>query len=373
MARISVKNMSRNQQKAVFANLGNGSSTVSNMTARRENLLRNDLVTETRQDKIDRIMRDNKLTHRQKMDRISRLNSSAFSRPSAAFEATGNDGRNTTDAPAVRLIYKKVLVEAEKRRLERKAYKEKHPGAEFFPTKKPGVYILKENGKTFTWKDGKKLKTKYEKTRKDYPLRFVVTMTVPAVGTEPAEAVMSKPMSKKEAQKLVSEKKRLGWKDVRMKKAGDTSGLKKKDMSYEELKKAGVKLKPNADYDGDGVKNSEDCRPMDKKKQDLFDDALALGYSITKKGAKAGAKFAKKKLYERTAKGRAEIASLKIRDIEAKRKAAEFHREQKIKAEELEKKAKIMEAEYKKEHPSLLTKLEKAAKERLAKKKSIYD
>jgi len=46
--------------------------------------------------------------------------------------------------------------------------------------------------------------------------------------------------------------------------------LLRADMGYKQLKKSGVKLKPNADHDNDGVKNSKDCRPMNKNKQDLL-------------------------------------------------------------------------------------------------------
>lgn len=150
--------MPRNQQKAVFANLGKGNSTVSNMSARRESLMHNSLVAENQQDKIDRIMRDSRLTHRQKMDRIARVKSGKHSSGSSDTGVPVAGSKTShVDTPAVKLIYQKVLLKAEERRLQRKAYREKHPGAVFEPTKKPGVYLLKEHGETFTWKDGKKV------------------------------------------------------------------------------------------------------------------------------------------------------------------------------------------------------------------------
>lgn len=39
-------------------------------------------------------------------------------------------------------------------------------------------------------------------------------------------------------------------------------------MSYNQLKRAGVKLSPTGDADKDGKPNSLDCRPLNKKKQD---------------------------------------------------------------------------------------------------------
>jgi len=150
--------MSRNQQKAVFANLGNKSSSVSNMSARRESLVRNDFANESQQDKIDKIMRNNRLTHRQKMDRIAKLKSGGSSRSSASDVGTGESSDAKIDSPAIKLIYQKVLDKAEKRRLQRKTYLKAHPGAVFEPTKKPGVYLLKEKGKTYSWKDGVKTK-----------------------------------------------------------------------------------------------------------------------------------------------------------------------------------------------------------------------
>ncbi len=598
MARISVKNMSRKQQKAVFANLGNKPSTVSNMNARRESLMHNDLATENQQDKIDRIMRDGRLTHRQKMDRIARVKSGKHSSGSSDSGVPISSKASHVDAPAVKLIYQKTLAKAEERRLQRKAYREKHPGAVFEPTKKPGVYLLKEHGETFRFIDGKKIaptmkqniaaarrmsakahrKRQQEKTNsmqgrsnlykdayatkgeaegiKDmlehegnrdviiftdkggdwniaynkksdtwnaqtkvlafaeaakkpskqslYLVKFVnkdtkqksfkeisarskkdarkillsqqknvgivsihektaqagllekklsarkqtaserhkelmktttqteyrvhyegsiqghyviaknkemaknivaeqygytnkglltavpwktwkggkvtvikkdtarkqyrVGMILPGIGREKDTVVKSDLMTKKKAESLALKKRKLGWDTARAYEV-----KKKKDQSYKELKASGIKLKPGSDYDGDGVKNSKDCRPMNKNKQDLFDQAVSFGYSAGKAGAKAGTKFAQKKLYEHSAKGKAEKAQRKIRNIEAKERAEKFNKEQKIKAVRLEKEAKQKEAQYKKEHPSIFTRVSKSIKERRAKKKSIYE
>lgn len=43
--------------------------------------------------------------------------------------------------------------------------------------------------------------------------------------------------------------------------------VKKKDMNWAEAKWRYPKLKPNKDYDGDGVKNQFDCKPFDRKRQ----------------------------------------------------------------------------------------------------------
>lgn len=151
MARTSVKNMPRNQQKAVFANLGNKPSTVSNMNARRESLMHDSLATESQQDKIDRVMRDSRLTHRQKMDRIAKIKSGGSSKSSTSSVPARGSNNAEVDSPAIKLVYQSALEKAEERRLKRKAYLERHPGAVFIPTKEPGVYLLKENGRTHKW------------------------------------------------------------------------------------------------------------------------------------------------------------------------------------------------------------------------------
>ncbi len=42
---------------------------------------------------------------------------------------------------------------------------------------------------------------------------------------------------------------------------------KKKDMNWAEAKWANPTLRPNRDYDNDGVKNQFDCRPLNFLKQ----------------------------------------------------------------------------------------------------------
>ena len=41
----------------------------------------------------------------------------------------------------------------------------------------------------------------------------------------------------------------------------------RKDMNWAEAKWANPRLKPNKDWDNDGVKNQFDCRPMNRKRQ----------------------------------------------------------------------------------------------------------
>ena len=112
---------------------------------------------------------------------------------------------------------------------------------------------------------------------------------------------------------------------------------------------------------------------MNKNKQDLFDQAVSFGYSAGKAGAKAGTKFAQKKLYERTAKGGAEKAQAKIDKIDAKEKAQHDKFTAKKRAKHLEQVAKQRETEYKAEHPSIFSRVSKSIKERRARKKSIYE
>jgi len=89
MAHIRVKDMPRNQQRAVFASMGDMSGnpvSEKDMQYKRERLAKEGLVQESRQDKVDRIMQDKRLTHRQKMDRIAKLDALA---PSGSARHSG--------------------------------------------------------------------------------------------------------------------------------------------------------------------------------------------------------------------------------------------------------------------------------------------
>lgn len=245
MSHTRVRDMPRNQQRAVFASMGDSSntSTMQGMQARRETLMKHNLSADTVQDKIDKIMQDRKLTHRQKMDRIAKLKQPVSkSRPSSVGEGSKNDNR--FEAPAIKLIYKQALTRAEKRRQGRAEYLKRHPGAVFIPTKEPGVYLLKENGRTHKWigdeysypgkrknkekltiagKEGTVFKReglwvstgdKKVEPKKDYR----VDMILPAVGEQKSEFSSSEPMTKKQAETLAREKKKLGFKTARVRK-----------------------------------------------------------------------------------------------------------------------------------------------------------
>lgn len=45
-----------------------------------------------------------------------------------------------------------------------------------------------------------------------------------------------------------------------------------KNSSYKQLKRKGINLDPNKDSDKDGVKNKNDCKPLDPKKQGILHD-----------------------------------------------------------------------------------------------------
>lgn len=47
---------------------------------------------------------------------------------------------------------------------------------------------------------------------------------------------------------------------------------KLKNLSYSQLRNQGIKLKPTGDADRDGVPNSLDCKPLNKKEQGLIHD-----------------------------------------------------------------------------------------------------
>ena len=58
--------------------------------------------------------------------------------------------------------------------------------------------------------------------------------------------------------------------------AMDITALDKslKGLTAKQLNKKGVRLAPNKDTDKDGVKNSKDCRPLDKKRQGIIHDFI---------------------------------------------------------------------------------------------------
>lgn len=64
------------------------------------------------------------------------------------------------------------------------------------------------------------------------------------------------------AKKRKAKRKMVAKKKGKVKKV---SSLKK--LTYKGLKRRGVRLNPRGDIDGDGVRNSKDCRPFDHRKQ----------------------------------------------------------------------------------------------------------
>jgi hypothetical protein len=66
-----------------------------------------------------------------------------------------------------------------------------------------------------------------------------------------------------------------------------------KNLSFKQLKGKGIFLKYQSDSDKDGVKNIHDCKPLNKKEQDLKETAQKVGSWIGKE-AKAVGEWAKK-------------------------------------------------------------------------------
>lgn len=275
--------MPRRQQKAVFAKMTDDGYLAALEGAekykqRRAYLLKKKELSETYEDKIFQIYNNPQLTHRQKMARIANIKK----------EAT--------------------------KKLQKYQAEESHSIV---------AEMREENVRRFN---------------KEYDIRevpvsgekYIVSLKLPSVGDFKGEWVEGKPMTKKQAEAFVKSRKKLGWQTKIAVKYPD------KDTSWKQLKKKHPGANPNADYDKDGVKNKEDCRPMDKKKQDVTGKLVkATGKAIV----------ATEKAIVAYQKSRTPKARIK----KAKKKLAALKRREE--AEQIEAEAKAKEAEYKKAHP----------------------
>ena len=226
MSRQRVKDMSRKQQKAVFANLGtSGSSTISNSD--RDKVLEREFPI--KKGSRVKLRKDVLARHAKSVSAHLGYTKEQFAWRETLDKLEGKIGivdRTFPDSQHINIRFGKTLIGIDKSEVIR-------------------------NSNPYQEKPSKQNKN------------YKVVMVTPAVGTQKSEFISSEIMTKKQAEILAKEKKKLGWKRVAAIEV-------KKDMSYKQLKKAGIKLNPEADADSDGVKNSKDCKPFDKNKQGFF-------------------------------------------------------------------------------------------------------
>lgn len=340
---MRVKDMSRRQQKAVFANLpGSPSSYSSGTKATRERLARKGLA-ESKQEKINRIMANKHLTHRQKMDRVARLNKPY--RPRTGGSALIIKAPSGLDRGA----FNKILLEK----------------------KQASTNLYEVNGLLLTQEEYRKGLQKVPKGSNvvDAPIGInrdsfnaIIAKKAPVQGTYIRAGGLSLPM--KDYRKGVLRNARLRGKAIKKPAEKDLRGVTKvtrlplpeqvkdpkklpgfkgptkvtriplplADKSYKQLKKQGVKLKATADTDKDGVPNAKDCKPLNPKEQGVLHSLAGKAKVATKKYYKEhhtpeGKRKAAKREYEKYKEKNITVAA----ERKAEREKAKFEAHQKRK------------------------------------------
>lgn len=163
---MRVKDMGRQQQKAVFAHMTDDRYLATlqgaeKYRARRDYLLKKKELSETYEDKIFDIYNNQKLTHRQKMARISQLKKTAASKLNK--------------------------------------YQSEHAGSIVGE-------IRQENLRRF------KKDYDIKEVEVNAPKNYKVAIRLPSIGQIKGEWVEGKPMTRMEAANFARSRKKLGWK-----------------------------------------------------------------------------------------------------------------------------------------------------------------
>ena len=346
---MKLKDASRDQQKAAFAHMKDSDGYLKTLESaekaslRRSYILKKADLADDYEDKIYSVWNDKNLTHRQKLDRISKLKK----------EVSKKDSKLKSET-----IEKKTAAS------EISSRKEKELGRRLNPvviSKVPsGINKDAFNRLVLKRKLGSGHLIEHNDlylTQKEYIAGVKLEHNSKFRGRKIDGTITEQPSgnNRESFNYLVKKKKRKGLyirvdgillpEKVYRKALDRKTRVKypgwKKDKSYSDLKKAGIKLPPKGDYDKDGKINKEDCRPMNKKKQDIPIARFALfaareSAKAGEAGAKTYAAYKKSKMPE----ARMKRAKARIAQIKAKREAEEY-----------EKKAKIEEKAYRKEHP----------------------
>lgn len=299
--------MPRRQQKAVFAKMGDGSSLrgIESFAGRRKSLIKRKAIEETTEDRIFEVMQNKRLTHRQKLARIAEIKKAAAKKLDKT-EETVYSGSGI--APSKRRFdnKKSIFFKAESREL-----------AEAISIESP---------------------TEFKKSIK----RVKALKGIPAVTKKRALILAQNRAKAQLKRKKLSRKERKEFEAIAEIKIAQMAKLEfkksDKNLSWKQVKAKYKGISPSADLDKDGVKNVDDCRPLDrnrqhakkKKKKSLLS---AVGEAIGKAAEKeARARFtregqierlkAKAKEREKVRKEKEELKKLQREERISKAKAA---------------------------------------------------
>lgn len=326
-----VRDMPRNQQKAVFANLSDDGYLARLESAemyhrKREYLIRKGDLAEDAEDKIVRVMDDRKLTHRQKMMKIAEIRKEA-----------------TKKLHSIQKVQSAPTVTGEMRQENLKRFKKKNNPVTITPVPKGiarepfnAILMKRRLAPTSLFEHEGLLLTQKEyvqgvKQKYDLPKGARLIRQPGGIEREPFNASI---IRRKPQANLYVKVDGVNLSAVTYAKAVKRNVR----VRYPALKR--IKLNPKGDADKDGVANAKDCEPLNPNKQDAYEKAAKKGVKLAKWGAKAYIGFARKKAKERTPAGRIKKAKEKMAKIERKKKA-----------EQLEAEARQKEAEYRKTHP----------------------
>jgi len=363
--------MPRNQQKAVFANMTDDRYLATLEGAekhrqRRDYLLKRNDLAETYEDKIVQVYNSSKLTHRQKMAKIAGLKKEAkkkldayqegqsgsiageiradnlrkFNKQYSIEEVPVNPNQKSitdiADAPMEKLIKERLVVERKK---EVEAKEQIRAGMSSLQEGIKGIGQAKEGKISSAIQKTREANVQINRgrqklvmsKRKQAELEKALNKTSfskdPAVRKKQVEKISKEISSELEA--IGKEKGKCPIDNPKKKSAWFKKLSKDKKQSWKDVKKKWPTANPEADYDKDGVKNVKDCKPFDKKKQDLTSSVI--------KGA------------EKTVAAYQKSRTPKARIKKAKEKLAKLRRQRE--AERLEQEVKEEEAAYKKAHP----------------------
>lgn len=236
--------MPRSQQKAVFAKMTDDKylSTLEGAEKyqrKRDYLIRKNELADTYEDKIFRAYNDPKLTHRQRMAKISKL------KAEAAEKLAKSQKKETSET-----IVGEIRDENWNRFKKQYNIKE-------VPVNKDGKAISFERGNI-------------ARAEKEVIARKIAKKGKAISPQAVASEVVKKGGRSSDRKAVMVEHKR------QLKKVGLTD----KNLTWEEVKAKQKSANPNADYDLDGTKNVKDCKPLDKKKHLLGAFALGVGASF---------------------------------------------------------------------------------------------
>ncbi len=369
---MKVRDMSRKQQKAVFASMGDPSKQYLNRLEsaekfhrRRDFLIKKEVISEDTEDKIWRIMSRNDLTHTQKMHLVEKEKAKARENLKSA---KGKELAPTTTG--------KIISERQER-----FQQQKKETVEILPVpaginrrafdsyaashKLPKGSLISHHGLLLTQEEyvtglqsQRKPTSGSRITRQPSGLKREAFNSV-VVSRSPFE---KKDFVRVDGVLLQGQVYRQGvLRNAKIRYPKQYAKYEKESLSKTWKQLKGKGLKPKGDADGDGVINKKDCKPLDKTKQ-------GRGHKMTKaqKLAKKAGGFllqtARKKFLP-TQKERLKKAKAELREHKEKEQVEQLEAKVRVQRQEEKEKAAVSRGK----------KIEQIKGIFKPKKKSIYD